>query len=177
MCLFRVRCAVLIGLLLLFCPGQVQGQGLDTGSLAQLFVKAEEHTGVPSGLLASIAIQESSFRPWSVNLAGQGFHEDSLESAMARVRNSGVRSFDLGLMQINVWWLKRFDVSVRQALDPARNVVLGSLILKDCLSRYGLVGGVSCYHSGSPDGTDGRRYARKVLRNWKMLENGKARVR
>ena len=171
----RVKAAVLIGLFFILCAGQSYGQGLDAGSLARLFVQAEEQTGVPSGLLASIAIQESSFNPWALNMAGQGYYESSWRSALARVRKSNVRSYDLGLMQINSSWLRRFDLKPHQVLNPSLNVTLGSLILKDCLARHGLTGGLSCYNTGEPDSQTGRRYAGKVLRNWKLLQNRNAR--
>lgn len=172
---FLVSAAILAALLIFF-SGQAPSQGLDNGSLARLFVRAQEQTGVPSGLLAAIAIQESSFNPWSLNLAGQGKYPTSFRAALWCVEQFDARSFDIGLMQINSAWLERFDVGVEQAIKPGMNVLLGSLILRDCLNRHGLVGGVACYHSGRPEGVDGIRYARKVLRNWKMLETGVARV-
>lgn len=171
----RVKAAVLIGLFFILCPLQSYGQGLDAGSLARLFVQAEEQTGVPSGLLASIAIQESSFNPWALNLAGQGHYERSWRSALARVRESDVRSYDLGLMQINSSWLRRFDLKPRQVLNPSMNVTLGSLILKDCLAKHGLTGGLSCYNTGEPGSRRGKRYAGKILQNWKMLQSRNVR--
>lgn len=144
-------------------------EGLDMNFLAHLFVRAEEATDLNRYLLAAIAAQESSFHPWTINLNGQGCYPASKHDALAQIGN--YRNFDLGLMQINSFWLPKFGVSAEDALDPAMNVVLGSVILLDCIERYGIWGGIACYHAGNPHKEHGKKYAEKVVAKWKSLEN------
>ena len=144
---------------------------MDSSRLARIFVRAERENGIPRNLLAAIAYQESSLHPWSINLAGRGFHPETKISALVQVRNSDVESFDLGLMQINSMWLYRLGLSVEDALEPVINVNLGSMILQDCLDRYGgdILSSLACYHSGEVD-ADGRSYARQVVEKWRSLQ-------
>lgn len=149
--------------------GAMNDQGLDMDFLAGLFVQAEETTGLPRNLIAAIAAQESSFWPWSVNLAGKGYYADSKESALANIGTT--RNYDLGLMQINSEWLPRFGISAEDAIDPVMNVTLGALILLDCVERHGMWGGIACYHAGSPKRAHGQSYAEKVVSRWRVLED------
>lgn len=157
----------------LFTPAyaEVDAQGMDMASLARLFVQAEEATGIPGYLFAAIAAQESSFWPWSVNLAGKSFYAPNKQDAVASI--GSVKNFDLGLMQINSMWLPRFGVSIEDALDPAMNVVLGSTILMDCINRHGIYKGIACYHAGNPKKTRGVSYAEKVIAKWHSLKTVK----
>jgi soluble lytic murein transglycosylase-like protein len=168
--LLTARLAVCFGLLfILNQPGAALSQGSPGGPLARLFVIAQERTGVPSTLLAAVALQESAMKPWSVNIAGEGLHLNSKQSALARVRNASKKSFDLGLMQINSLWMRRLNIPPHKMINPKTNVIVGSLILRDCIDKYGIRGGVSCYHSGEPNNQDGKIYAQKVFRNFIRL--------
>lgn len=140
---------------------------MNTRFLARLFVQAEEATGLSRHLFAAIAAQESSFHPWSVNLAGRSYFGKSKEDALAQIGNCS--SYDLGLMQINSFWLPKFGISAEDALDPAMNVLLGALILMDCVQRYGTFDGIACYHAGSPEQTRGKVYAVRVVNKWRIL--------
>jgi len=141
---------------------------MDTRFLARLFVQAEEATGISRYLFAAIVAQESSFHPWSVNLAGRSYFGKSKEDALAQIENC--ESFDLGLMQINSFWLPKFGVNAEDALDPAMNVLLGSMILMDCIKRHGVFDGIACYHAGSPERRRGKTYAKRVLNKWRILK-------
>lgn len=148
-------------------PSQAQNS---RSTLAAYFVRAEQITAVPMTLLAAIAARESSFYPWSINLDGQSYRPKNKKSALAWIHNSEASSFDMGLMQINSQWLNRFGMSIRDTLDPALNILLGSLILSDCISNYGIRGGLSCYHTGSPGSKRGLSYADDVIAKWSILE-------
>lgn len=141
---------------------------MDIKFLARLFVLAEENTKISRYLFAAIAAQESSFHPWSVNLAGRSYFGKSKEDALAQIGNCS--SYDLGLMQINSFWLSKLGITAEEALDPAMNVLLGSIILLDCVQRYGVFDGIACYHAGRPDRRRGQIYAQKVTNKRRILE-------
>ena len=67
-----------------------------------------------------------------------------------------------GLMQVNSWWLKRYEIPLEAALDPLANIYLGGWILKREIARHkDLRAAVGAYHSPNPD--KARRYANVVL--------------
>ena len=156
-------------LVLTHTPALAEGgaKPMDTKFLARLFVQAEETTGISRHLFAAIAAQESSFHPWSVNLAGRSYFGASKEDALAKIGNC--ESYDLGLMQINSFWLPKFGVTAEDALDPGMNVILGAMVLMDCIKRYGTFDGIACYHAGSPNRTRGKVYATRVVNKWRIL--------
>ncbi len=162
-----VSCAVIL------CPAE-RTEAMDLKFLANLFMRAEEATGMPRYLLAAIAAQESSFNPWSINLSGQSYYGESKDDALAHIGDC--ENFDLGLMQINSQWLARLRVSAEDALDPAMNLTLGSLILMDCVTRYGIRGGIACYHAGDPQEAGGIEYAAKIIEKWRILVNDSAEL-
>ena len=143
---------------------------LQNASLAKVFKQVQAQTGIPGTLLAAVAARESSFHPWSINLAGQGVYPSSKQAALQRVRSSEARSFDLGLMQINSTWLSRLGITAKQVLEPRHNVLLGALILRDCITSHGVRGGLACYHSGEAQSQQGLVYAMGVLDICKRLE-------
>lgn len=141
---------------------------MDLKFLARLFVQAEETTELPRHLLAAIASRESSFWPWSLNIAGRSYYLRSKKAVLEKIKDCN--SYDLGLMQINSMWLSRFGVSAEEALDPATNVLLGSTILMDCIDRHGILGGIACYHAGDPISQRGVAYAEKIIAVWRDLK-------
>ena len=132
-----------------------------------LFPAAAAEFGLPADLLADIAKVESGFNPWAVNIAGRGYHCASREEALAKARaaRAAGRSFDIGLMQINNWWLDKFSLSLEAILEPRANIRFGGWILKQELERYGdLRRAVGAYHSPRPQRAG--PYADLVLAAW-----------
>ena len=136
-------------------------------SFEAFFPMASVEFGLPEGLLVAVAQVESSLNPWAVNIAGQGYQCVSREEALARAgaaRAAG-RSFDLGLMQINNWWLDKFGLTLEEALEPRNNIRFGAWILKEELERHGnLRRAVGAYHSPRPHRAG--PYADRVLAAW-----------
>lgn len=130
----------------------------------EMFERPSRDLGTPAKLLAAIAKVESGFKPWSLNVEGRPYIFDSKAEALGKAREAwdAGRSFDVGLMQVNRWWLSRFGVSLEAALDPLANVYLGGWILKRELERRGSVReAIGAYHS--PDPARAGRYADLVL--------------
>ncbi len=114
----------------------------------------------PPKLVEAIARQESGLNPLAVNVAGKSFYPATREEAEKIIRQAQVegKSFDVGIMQINNWWMERLNIDPVSLLDPATNESWGKWILKEEISRHGLNWqAVGKYHS--PDTERGRRYA------------------
>jgi len=141
-------------------------------------VRAED---APPGLLEAIARQESGENPLAVNVAGKDFAPANREEAMRIIRQAQAegKSFDVGLFQVNSWWMERYHIPPESLLDPATNRKWGLFILAQEIARHGLNWqAVGKYHS--PDRERGRRYAWKIYRHYmdtagdKEAGNGKA---
>ena len=124
------------------------------------FSAVAEGTGPPSRLVEAIARQESGLNPLAVNVAGKSYYPTTRAEAEAIIRQAQAagKSFDVGLMQINPWWMERYGIPPASLLDPAVNRVWGEWILTREIARHGLNWrAVGKYHS--PDVERGRRYA------------------
>jgi hypothetical protein len=122
----------------------------------------------PPSLVEAIITVESGGKPFAVHIGGTTYQPDTLEEASRLVTEAlnGGGNFDVGLMQVNSWWMKRFDISPESLLDPEVNMAWGKAILADEIARHGLTWkAVGKYHS--PDPELGRRYAWKVYWNYK----------
>lgn len=123
-------------------------------------------------LLCAIQRQESGGNPLALNIAGKSVMPKTREEAEALIERAwaaGV-SFDVGLMQINCQWMRRFGVDPKSMLDPDRNLAWGRWILDQEIRRHGRNWkAVGRYHS--PDHERGRQYAWQIYRK---MTDGKA---
>ena len=134
------------------------------------FAAAAREVDVPPNLTQAIARVESEDWPWALNIEGRSYFYDSKAEAVTAARRAEAagRSFDVGAMQVNNWWLNRYGIPLEAAFDPAANILLGSWILKQELERAGDTWkAVGRYHS--PNAKRGERYANQVR---KALEGG-----
>lgn len=108
----------------------VSAKAADIGEYRYAITKACETWGVPERLVYAIAKQESGHNPWAVNVAGQGFTPKSKEEALKIANRAWTqgRSFDVGLMQINSYWLKKLGFSPEYAIEPRRKTVQGRTV-------------------------------------------------
>ncbi len=114
------------------------------------FAYAGRFFGIPKLLLGAIAKQESSFNPLVVNIAGRDHHPKNPSEALLLIREAEARgkSFDVGIMQINRYWLRKYRVRPELLLLPENNIFLGALILHKELQRRGFSWtAVGHYHS------------------------------
>jgi hypothetical protein len=135
---------------------------------ASHFPSAEHSEGIPSGLLASIAMVESGVSPWAINAEGQGHVFATKAEAIAEVRRlqaSGVRSIDVGCMQINLKYHPAAFTSLEEAFDPAHNVAYAARFLHNLQETSdSWDDAVGRYHSG--DQALGGEYRQKVMAAW-----------
>ena len=124
---------------------------------------AAEEPGPPMPLVEAIARHESGLNPLAVNVAGKSYYPATRQEAEAVIQAAQAvgRSFDVGLMQVNNWWMERYGIPPASLLDPAVNRALGEWILAQEIARHGFNWrAVGRYHS--PDEERGRRYAWRV---------------
>ena len=114
-------------------------------------------------LLYSVSISESGFAPankkvkqpwpWAVCSSQGSFFAASKKDAeieVARLKKMGIKSVDVGLMQVNLLWHSN-KINHKEMFDPGD-----------------LVTGIGRYHNWSDSGRQAR-YALKVLKTYKQL--------
>lgn len=115
---------------------------------------------VPAESLYSLAMAESTRItawgsmpwPWTLNVAGKGYHYDTREEAwqalLGFMRHYPLRRIDVGVAQVNLGWNGRYFSSVYDALDPYNNLRAAAQILRACYdARPGSwIKAAGCYH-------------------------------
>jgi hypothetical protein len=151
-------------------PQLVSGIEVAEESQTSFFEAAAQEVDVPPELTQAIARVESGGTSYALNVEGRGYFFDSKEEALAAASEAQAagKSFDSGVMQINNWWLQRYDIPLEAVFDPAANILLGSWILRQELDRHGdSWTAVARYHS--PNTARGNQYVALVR---KALEKG-----
>ena len=139
---------------------------------------AETALHVPDAFLSAIAKVESGRPnpatgtlapwPWTVNAEGAGSFYATKAEAMTAVRTlqaRGVRSIDVGCLQVNLLHHPDAFASLDQAFDPAANAMYAGGFLVALFHRTGSWPlAAAAYHSQTP--TIGAPYERRVLAEW-----------
>ncbi len=139
---------------------------------------AERQTRVPDRLLDAIAVVESGRRdpatgavfpwPWTINAEGVGHFYDTKADAVAAAQTflaAGVRSIDVGCMQVNLAQHPNAFATLDQAFDPVANAAYAARFLTQLFNQTNAWPlAAAAYHSMTPD--LGAEYARKVLAAW-----------
>lgn len=140
--------------------------------------QAERGTQIPPQLLAAIARVESGRRnpdgpdfapwPWTINAEGQGRFFRTRAEAVAEVRAlqaRGVRSIDVGCMQINLMHHPGAFASLEEAFDPFANARYGAKFLQELQStRNNWTQAAANYHSNTAEFATA--YQRRVMAVW-----------
>lgn len=133
--------------------------------------------GVPKILALAIAKQESGWHPWIINIAGKDVRPQSKAEAVrvARAALRAGKSFDVGLMQINSYWIRKHRWPLEQVLEPANNAKIGVWILAQEIRRHGLNWkAVAYYHTPlHKNPVRGRAYARAIVRHINDIRNSR----
>ncbi|WP_426957074.1 transglycosylase SLT domain-containing protein [Muricoccus radiodurans] len=154
----------LLVLALIILPGFALAQPSPVAMCRAAITTAERENGIPPGLLHAIGRVESSRRdpqtgevgpwPWTMNAEGTGRHFSTHPEAVAHVRqlqSQGIRSIDIGCMQINQIHHVRAFSSLEEGFEPLPNARYAAQFLKSLYQRHGdwLVA-AGAYHSGTP---------------------------
>lgn len=98
--------------------------------------------------------QQSMAWPWTINAQGRGrFFATKAEAVreVKRLQAQGVKSIDVGCMQINLAYHPKAFASVEDALDPQKNVEYGAKFLKKLHNKKGdWIKAAMAYHSSVP---------------------------
>lgn len=129
-------------------------------------LRAQDRYEIPDNILLGIGLQEAGVSrdgsltvwPWAVNAAGEGRIFDNASKAMAWVRERqalGVRSIDVGCMQINLHWHPDAFTDLEQGFDPVVNVDYAARFLQSLHRETGdWMRAAGAYHSRTPERAD-----------------------
>lgn len=169
--------AILISTRVAASPNVVAGAS--PGMLCRAAIAAaEREQAIPAHLMVAIGRVESGRReeatavqhpwPWTIDAEGQGAFFDTEAQAIKAVeamRARGVRSIDVGCMQINLMYHPDAFSSLEQAFDPRTNAAYAARFLRALYGRTGdWTKAVALYHSATP--ALGEPYAKKVMALW-----------
>lgn len=143
----------------------------------------EKKFQIPQHLLKAISLQESGMWraslkkrvawPWTMNVKGKGYRYDSMAEAVAaanRFKASGIRSFDVGCMQVNMRYHPEAFRNLHQAFNPKYNVAYAAYILRQHYEDSGSWDkAVAYYHSKTA--SKGNRYVKSVRKIWHKERN------
>jgi hypothetical protein len=160
-------------------PGLMGGQP-EQGLLCRAAIRQVEASqpALPPLLLGAIARVESGRAdpitrrvnpwPWSINAEGRPYVFDTKAEAMAQVRSlqaSGVKSIDVGCLQVNIMYHPDAFRDLEEAFDPLANARYAAKFLtslKDSSGSWEKASGA--YHSGTPSlGADYRAQVETAL--------------
>lgn len=141
-------------------------------------VTAERAERLPERMLEAVAVVETgrpdaasgALRPWpwTINAEGQGFFFASKQQAIDAVRAlqaRGVRSIDVGCLQINLMFHPDAFAALDQAFDPSANARFAARFLNALhAANRDWPGAIAAYHSETP--AIGAEYRQLVLARW-----------
>lgn len=166
----------LLAVLLILAPIPAAAE---PGRLCRAAIQAAERAaGIPAQLLMAIGRVESGRRdpdtgafhpwPWTINAEGRGQFFPTKAAAIAAVQQlqaQGVRSIDVGCMQINLRHHPDAFPNLDAAFDPATNARYAARFLTELnASRNDWQRAASAYHSQTPEFAE--PYRARVLAAW-----------
>lgn len=143
----------------------------------------ERQYGIPVHLLSAISSTEtgrwhSALKiavpwPWTINAEGKGYYFDSKQEAIAAARKlqaRGIRSMDVGCMQVNLVHHPDAFANLDYAFDPETNIAYAAKFLNNLYQESGSwKQAASHYHSKTP--SLGQQYVSRVFGSWhKIIE-------
>ncbi|TPG59044.1 lytic transglycosylase domain-containing protein [Roseomonas nepalensis] len=153
-------------------PARAQDGG-DWSACRAAIAAVEPGSGLPPGLLGAIALVEAGRAspsgrpepwPWSWNAEGEGGTAPSKAAAVAAVaalQARGVRSIDVGCLQVNLLHHPDAFPGLEAAFDPATNARYAARFLNRLRAGSPDWGeAIGRYHSGEPE--RGAAYSRRV---------------
>ena len=139
---------------------------------------AQDQYRIPDNLMLAIGIQEAGRQvdgqvtvwPWAVNAEGKGIFFPTKDQAVDWVRTQlaqGMRSIDVGCMQVNLHWHGAAFASLEEAFDPVANARYAARFLTDLNRQDGdWWEAAGSYHSRTAEHRD--RYLGALVRNHRV---------
>lgn len=146
---------------------------------------AEAKVHTPAGMLAAVGQVESGRPdprtgrmrpwPWTIDADGVGqFFATKAEAIAATVafEAAGVRSIDVGCMQVNLMHHPEAFASLEQAFDPPSNAAFAARFLNELYRRTrAWPKAIAAYHSDTP--AIAADYQRRVMVTWQQRVPGR----
>lgn len=166
-------------------PGRAAAASDEEACIAAI-VAAEREAGLPDNLLLAIGFTEAGRTvdggpvvwPWTVNAEGQGRFFATRAEAVGHVRDlldRGVRSIDVGCLQVNLRWHPDAFPDLETAFDPAANARYAARFLVGLRDGHGGVDeAIGRYHSSQSEFQD--RYRMRVEGNRRWVAQALARL-
>ena len=147
----------------------------------QQFPVQESANGIPTHLLAAISSTESGRWheklgmalpwPWTINVEGKGYYFDSKAEAVAKTNAflaQGIRSIDIGCMQVNLKHHPKAFRNLEEAFDPAYNVAYSAQFLRSNYDELGdWIKATAAYHSRTNQ--RGNAYLARIEKSWNRI--------
>lgn len=162
---------VLYIIAILFCSWSVfPAYAAEPSGFDAHFERASHQWGVPTALIKAIAQTESDLHPWTVNIGGKSYYPKTKKDALQLIQTAVQQGkmYDVGIMQINRYWLQHFNFRPADIIEPRFNILIGAWILAQEIQRYGLNWrGIGSYHTPARrNPARARAYAHKVLKRY-----------
>lgn len=158
----------------------------DEDACVAAILAAEREVGLPDHLLLAIGFTEAGrsvegrpvIWPWTVNAEGEGRFFPTRGEAIGHVRallSRGVRSIDVGCLQVNLRWHPDAFPDLESAFDPGANAGYAARFLAGLRDGHGgLEAAVGRYHSSQSEFQD--RYRARVESNRRWVAQALARL-
>jgi soluble lytic murein transglycosylase-like protein len=174
-----MRLLLRLVLVLLPWPALAAPPPASPAQLCEAGIAAAERAEVlPARMMDAIAVVETgrpdaatgTLRPWpwTINAEGQGFFFATKQQTIDAVRSlqaRGVRSIDVGCMQVNLMFHPEAFASLDQALDPVANARYAARFLNALhTAKRDWPAAIAAYHSETP--SIGAGYRQLVLARW-----------
>ena len=175
------RLLLLLAMVVLLAPvPEAQARSAGPALLCDTAISAAETAGrLPPRMLVAIARVESGRPdpdtgrlqpwPWTINAEGAGAFFADKQSAVAAVRAlqaRGVRSIDVGCLQVNLLFHAHAFATIEEAFDPIANARYATRFLNTLYSStHDWKQAIADYHSQTP--MLGEPYRQRVMALWR----------
>lgn len=155
----------------------------DPATLCETAVTTAEYVNrLPARMLGAISLTESGRLeaatgrvrawPWTINAEGEGQFFQTRQDAVAAVKAlqaRGVRSIDVGCLQVNLMYHPNAFASLEDAFDPASNATYAAHFLNALYaSSKDWPSAIAAYHSETP--VLGEAYRVLVMARWQNAD-------
>ena len=167
-------------------PERVKSSVTTGARCISAILAAQERHGIPDNLLLAIGIQEAGRNgpeglavwPWTANAAGEGvFFTNRIEAEewVSQKLANGVKSIDVGCMQVNLHWHGENFPTLSMAFDPERNVDYAARFLRNLYRETGdWTKAAGRYHSATDKHQ--KRYLTSLKRNKNVVDSQMPRL-
>ena len=168
----------------LFVSATVNTNPVDTAHICLHATQTmEKNYNIKKHLLTTIAsvesgrwnekTQQKQAWPWTINAQGKGYFFNTKAEAVQKAKElqaQGIKSFDVGCMQVNMLYHGKEFKSIEEAFDPMRNVEYAAKFLSNLYenNNHDWLKAAMSYHSTSPK--KAQRYREKIVKTFETVK-------